>query len=86
MGQFGERVQIDIVYIRDLSGANRPVLGMVDMATLLQQAVRLHSRASAHVADQFRRSWLMPYGYPLVCEVDADGAFEGDFRTAMEEA
>ena len=56
------------------------------MATLLQRAVRLHSRASAHVADQFRRSWLMPYGYPFVCEVDADGAFEGDFRTAMEEA
>eukprot|EP00435_Cladocopium_sp_Y103_P048026 s386_g14.t1 len=86
MGQFGERVQLDIVYIRDLAGANHPVLGMVDMATLLQQAVRLHSRASAHVADQFRRSWLMPYGYPLVCEVDADGAFEGDFRTALEDA
>ena len=86
MGQFGERVQVDIVYIRDLSGSNHPVLGMVDMATLLQQAVRLHSRASAHVADQFRRSWLMPYGYPLVCEVDADGAFEGDFRTALEDA
>ena len=58
MGQFGERVQVDIVYIRDLSGSNHPVLGMVDMATLLQQAVRLHSRASAHVADQFRRSWF----------------------------
>jgi hypothetical protein len=28
----------------------------------------------------------MPYGYPLVCEVDADGAFEGDFRLHMEEA
>ena len=28
----------------------------------------------------------MPYGYPLVCEVDADGAFEGDFRTALEDA
>ena len=86
MGQFGERVQLDIVYVRDLSTTNHPILGMVDMATSLQQAVRLHSRASAHVADQFRRSWLMPYGYPLVCEVDADGAFEGEFRLKPEEA
>ena len=28
----------------------------------------------------------MPYGYPLVCEVDADGAFEGEFRLKLEEA
>lgn len=86
MGQFGERVQLDVVYVRDLAGNNHPILGIADMATSLHQAVRLHSRASAHVADQFRRCWLMPYGYPLVCEVDADGAFEGDFRLRMEEA
>ena len=65
---------------------NHPILGMVDMATSLQQAVRLHSRASAHVVDQFRRCWLVPYGYPLVCEVDADGAFEGEFRDRIQDA
>ena len=86
MGQFGERVQLDVVYVRDLSSTNHPILGMVDMATSLQQAVRLHSRASAHVVDQFRRCWLVPYGYPLVCEVDADGAFEGEFRDRIQDA
>lgn len=85
MGQFGERVQLDIVYIRDLSGCNHPVLEMVDLATTFQQAVRLLSCSSEHVLDCFRRAWLSPYGYPLVCEVDADGAFEGSFRSTLEE-
>ena len=86
MGQFGDRVQMDVVYVRDLSGTNHPLLGIADLATSLHQAVRLYSRASAHVVDQFRKCWLMPFGYPLVCEVDADGAFEGEFRLHMEEA
>ena len=86
MGQFGEPIQMDVVYVRDLSGTNHPLLGIADLATSLRQAVRLYSRASAHVVDQLRKCRLMPYGYRLVCEVDADGAFEGGFRLHMEEA
>ena len=86
LGQFGERVQMDIVYMRDLTGTNHPVLGMIDLATTFQQAVRLQSRATDHVLDQFRRSWLAPFGYPLVCEVDPDGAFQGSFRSHLEDA
>ena len=85
-GQFGEHIQMDVVYVRDLSGTNHPILGIADLATSLHQAGRLYSRAAAHVVDQLRKCWLMPYGYPLVCEVDADGAFEGDLRLHMEEA
>ncbi|CAK9028994.1 unnamed protein product [Durusdinium trenchii] len=83
---FGERVQLDIVYVRDLTGSNHMILGMVDLATSFQQAVRVQSRNAEHVLEMFRRAWLAPYGYPLVCEVDADGAFEGEFRLQLEHA
>ena len=86
LGQYGERVQLDIVYVRDLTGSNHMILGMVDLATSFQQAVRVQSRNAEHVLEMFLRAWLAPYGYPLVCEVDADGAFEGEFRLQLEHA
>ena len=56
-----------VVYIRELSGSNHAVLGMVDMATALQQAIRLPSRNAEHVLECFRRCWLMPYTALLWC-------------------
>ena len=35
MGQVGERVQMDVVYVRDLSGTSHPILGIADLAPSL---------------------------------------------------
>ena len=79
-GQFAERVQADMFYTRDLSGGNHPVLGAVDMATNLQQAIRLVSINAQHVWDSFRAMWFAPFGYPLILEVDAGTPFQGVFK------
>ena len=85
-GQFAERLQADLVYIRDLSGTNHAVFGAVCMATNLQQAGRLLSRAPNHVLDVLRQIWLGPFGYPLQIEVDPDGAFQKEFTEQLESA
>ena len=81
-----ERVQLDIVYIRDMAGTNHAdaVLGIGDLATHLRQAVRLISRKSGHVLSQFRQAWLACYSYLLLVKADADGAFEADFKTDLQ--
>ena len=45
-GQFGDRLQIDRFWVRELTGTNHCLLGMVDMATSFQQAVRLDDYGS----------------------------------------
>ena len=85
-GQFGERLQADVVYIRDLSGTNHAVLGILCTATSLQQAGRLMSRNPCHAANTMRQLWLSPYGYPLQLMVDSDGRFAAEFLVCMEEA
>ena len=79
-GQFGERVQADVFYTRDLASGNHPILGVIDMATNLQQAIRLVSLNAQHVWDSFRTIWFQPYGCPLILELDAGTPFAGIFK------
>lgn len=67
-GQFGDRLQADRFWLRDLMGKNHCLLGMVDMATNYQQAV----------------AWFRPFGYPLLLEVDDDKCFAGNFKETIE--
>ena len=85
-GQFGDRLQIDRFWVRELSGNNHCLLGMVDMATSLQQAVRLDDYGSEAVYEAMRRTWLQPYGHPLVIEADDDRCFGGAFKEQVESA
>ena len=86
IGQFGERIQCDAVWIRDLQGHNHPILGIVRMSTNLQQAIRMVSRSPSNALDGLIHAWLRPYGYPLSMEVDIDGSFASEFKWHIEAA
>ena len=85
-GQFGDRLQADRFWIRELSGRNHCFLGVVDMATNYQQAVRLQSGQcdSSSVLEALRVLWFRPFGYPLILEVDDDRVFHGNFKETLE--
>ena len=85
-GQFGERIQIDRFWIRDLQGVNHCFLGVVDMATTYQQAVRLEANGSEYVYSILSKMWLQPFGHPLVVEADDDRNFGGYFKEMIEGA
>ena len=85
-GQFGDRLQIDRFWVRELTGTNHCLLGMVDMATSFQQAVRLDDYASEAVYESMRTTWLQPFGHPLVIECDDDRCFGGAFKEQVESA
>lgn len=65
-GQFGERLQVDRFWIRDLQGDNHCFIGVVDMATTFQQASRLEQFGSGYTYSVLQKMWFQPYGHPLV--------------------
>ncbi len=75
--QFGDSIQMDIVYIRDIAGRNYAVLGIICESTHLHAVALLDSREPDHVCSRLRQVWLEPYGLPLTIRTDADGAFRG---------
>ena len=85
VGQFTDNLQCDIFYLRDITTRNYPILGIICEATHLHVATRLESRVPSHVAEQFRKSWLNAFGFPLKLTTDDDGAFESDFAEMLEE-
>ncbi|CAK9038397.1 unnamed protein product [Durusdinium trenchii] len=83
-GQFGDRLQMDRFWVRDLSGTNHCFLGVVDMATNYQQAIRLTGNGSNDVYEALRQLWLRPFGHPLMIEGDDDRNFGGVFKERLE--
>ena len=83
IGQWNDRLQMDIFYVHDLSHRQVLVLGAVDMATSYHVARRIESRDSAVVLKAFTSMWLTPFGMPLEVYSDADGAFRGQFSDAL---
>lgn len=62
--QFADAIQMDIVYLRGITGRNYPVLGVIDECTHLHQAAVLENRLPGEVLKKFVRIWAQPFGYP----------------------
>ena len=83
VGQFGDELQMDVFYCRTLTSQTFIVLGMVDRATGLQQAVIISDRSGDTVFEAFERAWLRPYGIPIHVSCDPDPSFRGNFQTRL---
>ena len=81
--QFGDNIQMDIVYIRDITSKNYAVLGVICESTHLHAVALLDNREPEHVCEQLRQVWLDPYGLPLTLRTDADGAFRGTLEDQL---
>ena len=80
MTQFGDRVELDIFYVRKLDGERCSV----DVATRFHQAAVLSGRTPEIAYEAFERVWLRPYGLPTLVAADPDGCFQGDFQHCLE--
>ncbi|CAE7284877.1 GIP, partial [Symbiodinium necroappetens] len=83
--QFGDRVEADVFYCRDLRGRSVIVLGVVDAATRLHQhqAAILPSRDPEVAYEALERIWLRPFGLMVELAVDPDGTFQGAFEERL---
>ena len=84
VGQFGDELQMDVFYCRTLTSQTFIVLGMVDRATGLQQAVIIPDRSGDSVFEAFEKIWLRPYGLPLHVSCDPDTSFRGSFQARLQ--
>ena len=84
--QFGDAVQMDIFYVRDIAGKNYMFLGVIDEVTHLHLACLTQSRSPAEISSRFQTAWVRPFGWPLKLKTDPDPAFRGDFEADMNEA
>ena len=84
--QFGDVLQIDIVYVRDTTSTNYIFLGIIDECTHLHMALHLNDRSPEEVHYKFSTFWARPFGFPLKIKADPDGSFRGSFEAAMDEA
>ena len=84
--QFGDRLQMDIIYVRDVKGTNFLVLGIIDEVTHLHVGTLLANRTPEEVTKKFMLAWARPFGFPLRLRTDPDGSFRSTFEDAMDEA
>ena len=77
--QFGDEIQMDVVYCRTLSSTTIMILGAVDRATGFYQAALLPDRNASATFETFEQMWLKPYGLPLRVTCGPDTSFKGDF-------
>ncbi|CAJ1354878.1 unnamed protein product [Effrenium voratum] len=84
-GQFGDKLQGDVFYLRDINSKNYPILGVIDETTHLHVAARLPSRLPTDVAQVLRQLWLTPFGFPLTFKTDVDGSFQAEFDDQLSE-
>eukprot|EP00434_Breviolum_minutum_P010232 symbB.v1.2.009030.t1/scaffold568.1/size186168/6 len=84
VGQFGDELQMDIFYCKTLASETFMVLGMVDRATGLHQAIILPDRNSETTFDCFEKVWLRPFGLPIHLSCDPDKSFRGSFESRVQ--
>ena len=82
--QFADIIQIDIVYIRDITGRNHMFLGAIDETTHLHSLMILISRQPDEVSKALQLGWIRNFGAPLRIKADPDGSFRGNFESDMD--
>ena len=83
-GQFGDELQMDVFYTRNIKGENFAILGIVDRATGYHQAGVMTDRSSTNVFQLFHDRWLKPFGLPRLVRCDPDTSFRGEFQRRLE--
>ncbi|CAE7223119.1 LZTR1 [Symbiodinium necroappetens] len=81
--QFGDRVEVDMFYLRDLQGRSCMVLGAVDSATRFHQAAVLKSRDPEDAYEALEAMWLRPFGLMVQIGLDPDTTFQGAFQERL---
>ena len=84
--QFGDAVQMDIFYVRDVRAQNFMFLGIIDEVTHLHMAFHVASRNPLDVSARFQSCWVRSFGWPLKIKTDPDSAFRAQFESDMNEA
>ncbi|CAK9030852.1 Pentatricopeptide repeat-containing protein [Durusdinium trenchii] len=84
--QFGDRLQMDIFYVRDVTGQNFMVLGIIDEVTHLHLAALLDNRQAETVLAAFNDTWAKAFGYPLRIRLDPDCSFRSHFEDDLDQA
>lgn len=84
--QFGDAVQMDIFFVRDIASKNYMFVGVIDEVTHLHIAFLTQSRNPAEISFRFQIAWVRPFGWPLKLKTDPDSAFRSDFEADLNEA
>ena len=84
--QFGDAIQMDVFYVRDVKGQNFMFLGIIDEVTHLHLAFHVPSRNPADVSSRFQSCWVRSFGWPLKIKTDPDTAHRAQFESDMNEA
>ena len=82
--QFGEKLQGNFVFLRTINGESVPVLGLLDRASGLHQAVACPTMGSNEVFNKMVTLWLKPFGLPNGVLLDPDPNFRGEFQRQLE--
>ena len=84
VGQFGDEVQCDFIFLRTINGQSIPVLGLIDRATGFHQAVTCSTKDSNEVFQKMIQVWMKPYGLPYRIAMDPDPSFRGECQRQLE--
>ena len=84
--QFGDSVQMDVFYVRDIKGQNYMFLGVIDEVTHLHMAFHVPSRNPEDISHILQKCWVRSFGWPLRIKTDPDTAFRAQFESDMNEA
>ena len=85
--RFGDRLMLDLVFVRDVTSHLHTFLSQVDDGTTYHVMDLLTSRTSEEVAQMLSRGWFKYFGFPDEMLLDAEGAMRGwDFEVMCAQA
>ena len=82
--RFADVLQMDIVYVRDVTSKNFMFLGVIDETTHLHSLMSLETRQPEDVSRALQLGWIRNFGAPLRIKTDPDGSFRGSFESDMD--
>ena len=73
--RFNDRLLLDIIYIKDITGTSHMLLSQVDDGTTYHVADYLDDRSEKSVTDLLIKGWFRIFGPPDEMLLDAEGSF-----------